>query len=475
MAVVLPLGILLAGAWWWRETPAPLRWSDIREGDGAVLSLAAGKDPEGNDIVVAGGYFRTDASGRDLRVLCYDAADGRVRWEAREEESLPNMMTDPIITIDSAGDVLVGWETAAARQGANKAVSKYAVSDGRLLWNWSLENADTGASLTAIPVPSESGALWVSGIRKISGEHLRFIAAVDSQTGAPLWESDLNSARDGFDRPAQIRRLNQGGAMVVAPPRGGEGKFPWIIQHRSSVNGDVRWQHEIMRDNERSLQGLQWLVDEANRQIVISWNSVTAGRMHFDFASLDLTTGAGRWHVRDIVPADDFASGVEAVTLGQDGGIEIWGRHVKTIIHTQWWRWRMDHGIPYPEQDSEAIEQPLRVTLSPIDGSNKKRELLGRPKERVMARLARPGGSAEVLILCLLDHRELSQSAQPRLNPWRAGAVLHEFRPGIARREPSGAKSTLNFPIHGTLTPAGGLVLGGDPEEDKRQWQIRVW
>jgi hypothetical protein len=329
--------------------------------------------------------------------------------------------------------------------------------------------------MTAIPVPSESGALWVSGIRKISGEHRRFIAALDPQTGTQLWENDLNPARDGFDRPAQIRHLNQGGAMVITPPPGGEGKFPWIIEHRSSVNGDVLWQREIMRDNDRSLQRVQWLVDETHRQIVICWNSVSAGRMHFDFAALDLTTGAGRWHVRDIVSADDFASGVEALTLGQDGGIELWGRQVKSIIHTQWWRWRMDQGIPYPQQDSEMIEQPLRATLSPTDGSIKNRELLGRPKERITARLARPGGSAEVLILCLLDHRDSRVSDKSRLNPWRAEAILHEFWPGIARRDPAGARSTLDFPSHGTLTPAGGLVLGGDPAEDKRQWQIRVW
>lgn len=344
LAVILPLAILTAVGWWWRGYPARLLWSDIREGDGAVLSLAAGKDAAGNEIVVAGGYFRTDASGRDLRVLCYDAADGRVRWEAREDKALPNMMADPIIAMDPAGDVLVGWETAAARLGANKAVSKYAGADGHLLWDWNLQNADSGTSMTAIPVPNQSGVLWVSGIRKISGEHRRFVAALNSQTGAPLWEDDLNTARDGVDRPAQIHHLKQGGAMVVIPPRGGEGKFPWIVQHRSAADGGVRWRHEILRDNDRSLQSLEWLVDEAIGQIVISWNSVTAGRMHFDFAALDLTTVAARWHVRDIVPADDFRSGVEAVTSGQNGGIELWGRRVKTIIHTKWWSWRMEHG-----------------------------------------------------------------------------------------------------------------------------------
>ncbi len=58
-----------------------------------LLSLAAGTDSLGNEIVVAGGYFRTDDSGRDLRILCYDSADGGVRWEARENKTLTNMIT----------------------------------------------------------------------------------------------------------------------------------------------------------------------------------------------------------------------------------------------------------------------------------------------------------------------------------------------------------------------------------------------
>ena len=471
-AILLTVAILTGAGWWWKN-PAPLLWSDIRKGDGAVLSLATGKDPSGNEIIVAGGYFRTDASGLDLRVLCYDAAKGQVRWQARENKALPNMMTDPIIAIDSAGDVLVGWETAAARLGCNKAVSKYAGADGRLLWDWNFQNIDSGTSMIAIPVPNHADALWVSGIRKPG--HRRFIAALDPKTGNSHWEADLNAARDGLDRPAQIHHLKEGGSMVIIPPEFSHSwTFPWIIQHRLK-DGGLRWKQEVIRENDRSLQELEWLVDEKTGQIVLVWNSVTGGRMHFDMVAFDLTLGVERWHVRDIIAADDFRSGVEAVTQGKDGGIELWGRRVKEIIHTKWWRWRMDHGIPYPEQDGEIIEQPLRVTLSPSDGSVMKSELLARPKERIMARLARPGSSPEVLILCLIDHRESSHSDLPRTLPWRADLIAHESWLEFPKREPAGATTSLDFPQHSALTPSGRLVTGGDPAEDRRQWQIRVW
>lgn len=164
------------------------------------------------------------------------------------------------------------------------------------------------------------------------------------------------------------------------------------------------------------------------------------------------------------------------MTLGKTGGIELWGCHIEEIVHTKWWRWRVEDGIPYPEREVETIEQPMRVTLSPTDGSVLKRELLADPKDRIMARLARPGASPEVLILSHFDHRELNPSDPPRLNPWRAETISHQSWPGVPRRgKPAGPMATLDFPNHSALTPSGRLVIGGDPAENKRQWQIRVW
>ncbi len=448
-------------------------WSDIREGDGALLSLAAGTDSLGNEIVVAGGYFRTDDTGRDLRILCYDSADGRVRWEVREEKALPNMMTEPIISIDSAGDVLVGWEISAARLGANKVVSKYAGIDGQLLWDWSLENSDSGSSMTAIPVASESGALWVSGIRKISGEYRRFVAALDMKTGVSLWQDDLNVARDGLDRPAQIQHLKDGGAMVVIPPPRVEGKLPWIIQHRSGVDGGVLWQHEIPWDNGRSWRGVEWIMDQANGQLVIACRG-TSGQEHVDIAALDLTSGAERWHVRDnnIGKVRRF---VETVTLGQNGGIELWGGQITEIAYTKWWRWRMDHGIPYPERYESMIYQPMRVTLSPIDGSIRSSEVSVRPGEQVKARLARPGKFTEVLILQEFFDPWKARRGLPEVNNWRAEVISPQFQLFVPIREPEGTMTSSEFPDHVALTPSGRLVIGGCPVKDQRQWQIRVW
>lgn len=464
--------LLVAAGFWWQRNQTLLLWSDIREGDGSVLSLAAGKDSRGNEIVVAGGYFRTDGSGRDLRILCYDAADGWVRWETREDKALPNMMTEPIISIDSAGDVLVGWESAAARFGANKVVSKYAEIDGHLLWDWSLDNTDSGSSLTAIPVASESGALWVSGIRKISGEYRRFVAALDTKTGVLLWQDELNAARDGFDRPAEIQHLKDGGVMVVIPPPRVEGKLPWIIQHRSGVDGGIRWQHEILWDDGRSWRGVEWVIDQARGQMVIAWNSST--REQVDISALDLTSGAERWHVRSI-KTGDLGRYIESVTLGQNGDIELWGSKMLLTVYTKWWRWRINDGIPSPERLENMTDQPQRVTLSPKDGSIRKSKVFARPGERVKARLSRPGESTEVLILQEFCGDLSAMFGEPEVNTWRAEVITPQFRLVVPIRQPEGTMTSSEFPDHVVLTPSGRLVIGGCPAKDQRQWQIRVW
>ena len=224
--------------------------------------------------------------------------------------------------------------------------------------------------------------------------------------------------------------------------------------------------------------------------MVISNESLTSRQRHADITAFDLTSGAERWHIRDIIPdmsigqygpnqahrsryGYGYGYGYGSVTLGKNGGIFFWGIHRKKITYTQWWRWRMDHGIPRPKQDSEYTEQPLRVTLSPIDGSVRSSELFARPREQVIASLARPGKSPDVLII--REFYDRKPSNQPDLVPWRAEVITHQSRLLFSSRVPAGMITTNDVPEHAALTPSGRLVIGGDSAEDKRQWQIRVW
>ena len=181
---------------------------DIREGYHPIMSLATSRDPDGNEIIVAAGYCLTeDDTGRDLRIICYDVMSGHVRWEIRENQALPYRLTNPVLTMDSAGDVLVGWQSAMERQGENRLISKYSGRDGHLVWNWKVEDVDQGAYWKAIPAsnPTDKDNLWVSGIRRENEkEYPRFVAVLDPKTGIALWRKELESACTGFDNPARI-------------------------------------------------------------------------------------------------------------------------------------------------------------------------------------------------------------------------------------------------------------------------------
>lgn len=476
--ILLAILASVAGVFlWWRSTPAPPRWTDIRKGDGAVLSLAAGRAPAGNEIIVAAGYCRTDDSGRDLRIVCYDADDGRVRWETREDKALPNMMIHPVLAIDSAGDVLAGWETAAAREGGNKALSKYSGADGRLRWEWVVESATRGAGIVGVPATGGKGILWVSGIRRVSAdEYHRFVAALDPETGATLWQEELNPARDADDRIAQVHHLDDGGAVLLVPPLKHERSFPWFVQKRSAGCG-LEWQYEILRDNDRNLQPVGWVVDETRSQVILVWNHVAAGRMRFETVALDLRAGGERWSIADQISPEDFAGGVRDVTHGADGSIEYWGIRVDHVARTKWWRWRMDHGIPYPETETYPVERPVRVAVSPVDGSAIDRKPIAKSGERVVCLLANSAQApVEVVILRTFDHHSPIILNEPQVEPWRAATVGPKSWRQILLREPGGPAAYPDFPEHAALTPSGRLVVAGDPEDrKKRQWQLRVW
>lgn len=458
------IAIIASAAWWWLTTPAPPRWVDIRKGDGSILSISTGRDPDGNEIIVAAGYCRTDDTGRDLRLVCYDANNGHVRWEVQEKQTLPLMLIHPSVTMDSAGDVLAGCDMAALQRGDNTVVSKYSGRNGHLLWDWKVNCTSEDTFMNAIPSTSQADRLWVSGIHESRWGYRRFVASLDPDTGVALWQHDLNRARDGFDRPARIHPLRDGGAVVAIPPLGGEGEIRWLFQHLSK-NGSLVWEREILDISD--LSGcLPLLVDETQGLTILAWISLTGG-VEYHFAALDLSTGDERWHIQPHLPC-----GVEAITSGRDGGIELWTADETKAVHTKWWRWKMDHGIPRPLQEVERITPPLRITLSPSDGSFIKRERILRQNERVAAWLTKPGSeSVKSVIPCAFQNL-----AKPTKQPsWRVVDIDARSLLGFLSRQPGGNAACDAFPEHAALTPSGHLLITGDPAEHKFQWQIRVW
>lgn len=466
----LLLAIIGAASWaWWRETPAPPRWSDQRPGEGMILALATGNDPTGIETLVAGGYHRSDGSGRDLRIVCFDAAQGKVRWESREDRALPNASKIPALTMDAQGDVLVGWDYWSVGSGRYPVIAKHSGSDGRRIWEWSAVAAGGQSGHLAVPVPDVLGRVWAAGIQQTAGgRYQRFLALLDSRDGAPRWENALNTAQDANDRRATVEPLQGGDAFVVAPPEGGEGNSPWILQRVSGENGRSIWRRDLLRADDRVLPGLHWVIDQGRSQVIVFWGVVRAGKMDARIVTYDLRSGEERWSAP--VAIDELLHGMTKAVLTEAGEIVAWSRHVYEVTRYKWWRWRYEEGLWLPEVENTRREQPLRTVFSGRDGSLLRHDLIARADERITAEL--PHADAKESAAIFLR----SMSGKKPLEPWRVGrsAADGTIRPTFVRR-PSGLRAALDFPRCAVVTPGGRLAIGNDPAGDQRIWRITVW
>jgi outer membrane protein assembly factor BamB len=424
----------------------------------------------GTEVIVAGGYHRSDASGHDLRIVCFNAADSTVLWETREDRALPNMSKVPALAMDADGNVLVGWDYWAVGSGNHTVVTKLAGSDGRKLWEWKAQAAGQQSGHLAVPIPDAQGRVWVAGIQQVAGgEYRRFLGLLDTGDGATRWQSSLNSARDANDRRAAVYPLSGGDALVIAPPQGGEGLSPWLIRRISGANGATVWHREFTRDNDRNLPNLSWVIDERRTQFVALVSQV-GSKAQLTRIAYDLLTGAERWQTVDS-EAGELQGGITAATLSNNGDIIVWSRNTHEATHRKWWRWHREDGFWFPETTTTQHEQPLRITVSGHNGALLKRDLIARKDERIQAIVIPAAGQNQGAMFLR------SMIKKEQFEPWRVvwltdggRAITREFV-----RRPGGPGAKLWFPRLAVVTPSGRIAIAGDPSEEKPGWQITAW
>ena len=334
LASIAAAAVIVVGWRWWIEKPAPPRWIDHRGGDGAVLSLATGHNPAGTEVLVAGGYHRSDQSGRDLRIVCFDVADGRVLWEAREDRALPNMSKVPALKLDGDGDVFAGWDYWAVGTGRHVVVTKYSGSDGRKLWEWKASASGQQSGHMAEAFPDAQGRVWVAGIQQITGgAYQRFLALLDSRNGVAHWEIPLNAAKDGGDAP------------IVAAPEGGEGISPWLIRRVSGADGATIWNREVTRHHDRNMFSTGFIAVGNVKSITIGGSIITGTRQGNEIlsgsggilasSSIDILTVKGSLVGNERNPVNIIAHGKALADPGfAIANVTIGGQVVRSTILT---------------------------------------------------------------------------------------------------------------------------------------------
>jgi hypothetical protein len=221
----------------------------------------------------------------------------------------------------------------------------------------------------------------------------------------------------------------------------------------------MRWSKELLRENERGLPALTWIVDEASGQLIVFWATVISGKGHLERIAYDLATGAEKWRFNDPW-GDDFVGGVLDATL--DGNsVAAWGRYGYETHRVKWWRWHYDEGFLFPETETTSHERPLRIRYLCATGTMTDRTEIERADERIQRILTARDSAAKVLFL-----REMK--ARQQMEPWRAVRLPAGGALG-------GPAASLDFPGYAVLTPGGRIVVAGDLMQRREMWRITVW
>ncbi len=185
VGAIVVMGVLCFSLW--KASVSHPRWTSARQGDAGVLSMASGYDSAGNEILVAGGYIREDGGEFDSLVSCYEVKDGRIRWEIREQGSIPETNAIANVAIDSSGDVLVGWKAGTRDSNGNGMLTKYSGKNGSPMWKWKPKSEQ---EQFLAPVADKSGNVWVTWLEiksKQYGWGCLNVTVLNGKTGQAKW------------------------------------------------------------------------------------------------------------------------------------------------------------------------------------------------------------------------------------------------------------------------------------------------
>ncbi len=469
------LATLAIAIYIWKDSSSSSKptWTHEPAGKGMVCSIVSAVTPDGRELVVAGGYFKTDSSGNDLRVIAFEALTGQIVWEQREPRTMDSYLNlEPRLGFDQDGHLLQGCEAAAVGPGLQRSITKRSIVDGSELWSWAAESlgdrpASTGYGHVALPAGASRSHVWISGIRsRESRDYERFIALLDSKTGQQQWFVSCNAAEAFFDRKAVVHPLHTRDAIVVAPPLHHERSFPWIFQRLDESTGAVQWKREMLRDNERNLAEPLHLVDEAHNQLLIFWRTVSGGRWQSEVISLDLTTGVERWRN----PSDFsevLSGGIVGASLDKQTNCVLWGSEESRSTKVNWLKWDRDPELPIPLPESHELRhvRPIGITFSSLDGSTMNKEVLSRNDEsptHLVWDSASPAPRA--MFVRTMIKRE-------QLEPW--GSIRLDGLSTLPTA--SGTAAKLDYPRTATVTQSGHIITTGDPTETEVKWIIKAW
>lgn len=463
------IGLILVSVSWREVEPT---WTHRLPGKGHVHALASCHPVGMDELLVAAGCADIDDDEADYHLVALEPDTGCVLWQVRQPMTVRSYINlEPCLAEGEDGHPLLGSQWTAIPNRSGTALAKHTARDGSKLWQSTIEafapSAYRGAGFSAIPAASRRGRIWVTGIFPIAERsYERYLALLDGATGEKVWQIKGNSARDVFDSPCEVRCLAAADAIVMAPPHHHERSYPWLLQRISETTGDVIWTQEFIRDNERNLPDIAWVVDEAREQVLVFWSKVVSGKWVGDVISLNLKDGSERWRKKSDF-AQTLAGGILAAHMDADGSISLWGREEIRRIRRLWWRWTWDPElpIPLPQHELKLDVRPVRIDLAAVDGRFLGKAILLSDDQSPISVLRDPS-SHQPAAMVLRTMRQRDQ-----IEPWSVLGI-----DGFSLRNSTGGPGAkLRQPNTIVLTRSRRIVTANDPTEEDLSWVIRAW
>lgn len=220
-----------APLWEKRGFQAGVRWW------GAALNSA-------NDVIVTSSIVGADGSN-DIYLAKLRGGDGELEWETRYASSDKGDDSSSVVTLDTAGDVFLGGNSAG-----KFFVAKFRGADGELLWKQDHDNPpnqnSAWDSVAYVLVVDSNGDVTAGGNTLLDV----LTAKYSGRDGAKLWERVYDQGRE---RPGiNDLSLDQQGNVIVAIVwsdfiLGQVGRV--YLAKYAAADGATRWEKQVQASN----------------------------------------------------------------------------------------------------------------------------------------------------------------------------------------------------------------------------------
>jgi hypothetical protein len=193
-------------------------WTQMLDGlpkEAADKAYDAGIDGDNN--VVAVGYFANASSGTDIAAVKLSGATGDILW--RKAFNGPSMEDNAAfaVSLDEADNLLFAGQMGNTYDGAWISVLKLRNLDGELLWDKDLWGGDVGRDgwATEVGVDAQQNVVVVGTLPHASSRSF-YVAKLRGLDGTLMWEQDFfGGATFGYNCAADFA-FDQAGNLFVA-------------------------------------------------------------------------------------------------------------------------------------------------------------------------------------------------------------------------------------------------------------------